>query len=234
MFRAKKIKETKRYCVALKTARMQRRLSLEDLEYATRINKNHLQALEECRIGDIPAPTVYIKQYIRCYAKAVGIDPEHALAGFGFENKWNAEESLILPSPCIDKKSLFDFSRLVRAGVLLLIVAAFAGGLGWQLWSFVQPPSLALYNPPDGLMTSAHSVTISGKSEKQVTIHINGEPVQSNQEGIFQTDVPLQKGVNTVTIQATKKSGKQTSATRTIVRSRSAQALSQGPTTAKN
>ncbi len=234
MFKAKKIKETKRYCVALKSARLQKGLSLEQLSEQTRINVKNLTALEECRINDIPAASIYVKHYIKCYAKAVGMDPAMALAGFGFENKWNKKEKQLLPSPCVNKKSLFDFSRLARAGVLTLLVVVFSGGLLWQLWQFVQPPSLALYNPPDGLMTSAASVTISGKSEKQVSIHINGEPIQSNEEGRFETEIPLQKGINTVTVQATKKSGKQTITSRTIVRSKTAQALSLAPTTHKN
>lgn len=54
-------------------------LSLSDVERDTRINRVYLEAIEDGRFEDIPAP-VYARGFVRSYARYLGLDPEESVA----------------------------------------------------------------------------------------------------------------------------------------------------------
>jgi cytoskeleton protein RodZ len=58
----------------LRDAREARSLSLDDVAHVTRIPRASLSALEEGRFDRLPAP-VFVRGFIRSYARAVGLDP---------------------------------------------------------------------------------------------------------------------------------------------------------------
>ncbi|TSC64271.1 MAG: Uncharacterized protein G01um101493_179 [Microgenomates group bacterium Gr01-1014_93] len=90
--------------------------------------------------------------------------------------------------------------------------------VGGQMVRFLKPPTLTITNPQNGLVTALPSILIEGYTEKEVAVAVNGVPIQNNEEGFFQTPLPLETGVNTIAVQATKKSGKQRTELRTVVR----------------
>lgn len=63
----------------LRDTRVLAGLSLSDVERDTRINRVYLEAIEEGRFQDIPAP-VYARGFVRSYARYLGLDPEEAVA----------------------------------------------------------------------------------------------------------------------------------------------------------
>jgi cytoskeleton protein RodZ len=58
----------------LRDAREARSLSLDDVAHVTRIPRASLSLLEEGRFDRLPAP-VFVRGFIRSYARAVGLDP---------------------------------------------------------------------------------------------------------------------------------------------------------------
>lgn len=62
-------------------ARTEKGVSLKEVEQATRINRHHLQAIEEEQFGLLP-PLIYQRGIVRNYATYLGIDPGKALALF--------------------------------------------------------------------------------------------------------------------------------------------------------
>ena len=60
-------------------ARVLAGLSFADVERDTRINRTYLEAIEDGRFTDIPAP-VYARGFVRSYARYLGLDPEEAVA----------------------------------------------------------------------------------------------------------------------------------------------------------
>ncbi len=58
----------------LREARSARSLSLEDIANVTRIPRSSLEHIEEGRFERLPAP-VFVRGFIRNYARAVGLDP---------------------------------------------------------------------------------------------------------------------------------------------------------------
>src|SRR5207237_8146692 len=59
--------------------RMRRGFSDEESAQDTRINRLYLEAIEDEHFDVIPAP-VYTRGFVRSYAKALGLDPEQAIA----------------------------------------------------------------------------------------------------------------------------------------------------------
>lgn len=66
---------------ALRAARESRGLTLEQVEKATRIRRVFLEAIEEDRFDELPAP-VYARGFIRNYARLVGLDPDDIVAAY--------------------------------------------------------------------------------------------------------------------------------------------------------
>lgn len=66
----------------LRAAREAQERSLDELSRATAVRRDYLAALEEDRHGDLPEP-VYVRNFIRLYARELGLDAAAALAMYG-------------------------------------------------------------------------------------------------------------------------------------------------------
>ncbi len=62
----------------LRQAREDRGLSLEDVARTTRIPLSTLTAIEDGDRTGLPAP-IYVRGFVRAFARAVGVDPEEAV-----------------------------------------------------------------------------------------------------------------------------------------------------------
>ena len=62
---------------------------------------------------------------------------------------------------------------------------------------------LNLFYPPDGLEVSEDTVTVSGGTNPDAAVAINGIPVEINALGIFSKAVSLEEGVNLIEVVGT-------------------------------
>jgi cytoskeletal protein RodZ len=58
----------------LRKARMDRKISLDDLQESTKIRKRYLEAIEDGNYKVLPG-SFYVRAFIKSYAEAVGLDP---------------------------------------------------------------------------------------------------------------------------------------------------------------
>jgi cytoskeletal protein RodZ len=65
----------------LRKARIERRISIEDLQETTKIRKRYLEAIEEGNYKILPG-NFYVRAFIKSYAEAVGLDPNEVLSLF--------------------------------------------------------------------------------------------------------------------------------------------------------
>ena len=72
---------------------------------------------------------------------------------------------------------------------------------------FFQAPEFGLpfnlFYPPDGLEVSEDTVTVTGGTNPDAAVAINGVPVEINALGIFSKAVPLEEGVNLIEVVGT-------------------------------
>jgi RHS repeat-associated protein len=80
------------------------------------------------------------------------------------------------------------------------------------------PPALTVSQPSNGSITNQSSVTVSGtvSDANAITLKINGTVVTVNAQGAFSSSLPLNEGLNTITVLATDAAGNATSVIRTV------------------
>lgn len=109
----------------LRRARVEKHLTLEDVEAATKIRVRYLRALEEEDHAELPEP-VFARGFLRTYARYLGLDPAEVLADF--HGPEEAEES----APVTPKESRYvealssghSGARRFWVGMLLIVVLA--------------------------------------------------------------------------------------------------------------
>lgn len=119
------VEKTSNYSQELKEKRESLGLSLADLFQRTRISVAYLQAIENGDFHLLPV-SVYTKNFIRTYARALGVESESILTNY--ENYLNSQKG-IQPQPAKDtteKKNIFAgiVSRktyLVAASVIIIV-----------------------------------------------------------------------------------------------------------------
>jgi cytoskeleton protein RodZ len=132
----------------LRTARLRRGEDLATVSRALKIRKEHLEAVEEDRIENLPGKT-YAIGFVRSYSNYLGLDVTAMVERFKEEISGRHDEhaSAIAPVPDDDTRHLPQGWRIV-AGIVVLLL----GYGAWHLFSsgstqvaVPPPPSL---NPP--------------------------------------------------------------------------------------
>jgi len=220
-FTRKKIDQTNRVCLRLKEAREQAGLSIEQMSVKTRLGKKYILALEACEFEKLPKGDVYQKNFIKRYLEVLNIPCTSYIQQFLIEESYDNQPAQVA-SPrihphksksTISLRALPDLMKYISVAVIFLGVF---GYLGWQVHRILQPPTLVLVSPDDGHITSDEQILISGASDPETHITINGKAVSIAQEGQFEQNLDLVEGLNTIVVSATKKHGKSTTQTRYV------------------
>jgi len=144
-----------------RVAREARGLSLSDVAEHLHIRSTYLQAIEEEDWSVIGAP-VYIRGFIRTYARFLGIDSEHVIEAFNQTvpsaaptKQWSGGSTLAAPGAG-RKPSIL----LLAAGVVALALVAYVGYSYYQLrmTAAPQPTSTAAIPIADGSATPESSL----------------------------------------------------------------------------
>lgn len=198
----------------LKNTRLEKGLSLEQIEKSTKINKRFLKALEDGDYQKLPPPT-FIKGFIKNYGDYIGLPVDRLLALFRREYSLSFSPTLL---PKAVGGTLFpSFLDLIQNKFFLLgfslLMVFFLIFLGRK---FFIPPRLVLELPADSLVTSDLSIDISGQTEPEARLTINDQAVTLREDGSFMVRVQLAVGVNQITVVAMNKLGRSRKVTKTI------------------
>jgi transcriptional regulator with XRE-family HTH domain len=206
-FKKKNLEPPKRVCLRLKEARLSCGMSLEQVSKKTKISKNFLEALEECRFDELPKAEIYQKNFVKKYVKALGVDPESFLEQYSSEECGKNKKNII---SCGEVKNnyLHNLPFFLRYGFVAVILMLLFFYLGLQVKNIIEPPKLLIYSPLEGYVTDELSVMVFGETNKEVKVSINGDEISTSEDGTFEEVVDLSEGVNTLLIEAQKKHGK--------------------------
>jgi len=105
----------------LKTVRLEKGIRLSDISGQTRISKDTLEALEDDDHERLPAE-VFVKGFIRAYARVVGADGDVAVQRF-IENRPLVDESIRFKPDETGARSQTGARRLIFLGVFVVIAA---------------------------------------------------------------------------------------------------------------
>lgn len=201
----------------LKEARIEKKISLEEIEKLTKIRKKFLLAIEENSFSQIfQSPT--IRGFIRNYAQILGLNPEAVLAVFRRDFSEN-EKGQIVPKGMImpiDKTTLSWSPRLTVILTVFLILGLFFGYLGKQYLNYVSSPKIIVSSPPEGKIFSVKEIDVTGKTGKDVSLYINGEIINLGENGEFNKKITLFPGESEIVFEAVSRKGKKTRLVRRI------------------
>lgn len=200
----------------LKEARLEKGLKLHEAAKILNINSKYLQHLEQNEFHKLPAG-VYGKNFLKEYAAFLGLDYMEMVAIYEKEMFGKRTKSGIFSTQVVRNSEFFTLPKLLKGlAVSGIIVICFAY-LGYRLEKITAPPVLILNTPEQDLITEEKTINISGLTEAETHIIINGELALSDNEGNFSKEVDLRSGLNMITIVARKKHGKENVVTRQIL-----------------
>lgn len=208
----------KRVCLRLKEARKQKNITLSELSKRTKISKEHLLAIEECRFDDLPFANIYKKNFIRSYCQAVGECSNSCVSQFTDEELPPPPPQPVQTKRRYSTPSVFHYlPNILRVMFALSLAGLLVGYLGLQVKHILEPPTLVVYTPQEGFITDGATVLVQGKTEKEAELSINGTTIGHNEDGQFREVIDVSDGVNTIVVTAKKKHGKTTSETRHVI-----------------
>lgn len=121
----------------LAQARVEARLSVDDVARALQLSARHIAAIERDDYDQLPAAT-YVRGYLRAYAQLVGVAPERVLDSFNQLPIANRRQGLVPPAPpaqITSGDSMIKLGTLAVAGVMLGLAIVW-----WQGQDPVRPP----------------------------------------------------------------------------------------------
>lgn len=201
----------------LRTLRKHHNWSLREMAEKTKIQKKFLEALEAGHYQILPEP-LYVKNYLKKYATALGGDEKYFLSRFEEECRTC---DLIAPHRLPIKKTrasaFFAVHRLRKIFTGLLFLSALFIYLGWQINAMIAPPEIEIFTPKDNISVGSAAIEVRGQVKSGVEIFINNFRVLPNSQGQFSVPVTLERGLNIITVQAKTRHSKMATVYRRVV-----------------
>ncbi len=190
-------------------------ITLDDLSVKTGVPEQYIKAIFNDRPEGLP-PLPYIRTHLLKLADFLQVDRNAVL------DAYRAEFAAKLSGPA-DRlpPNRFAFERQSRrwlwvsigAIVLILIIYALAGS------GFFGTPSFKLINPPQSnevYETSETSIVLSGITEPNGKLAINGQPVPVHSDGTFEYEYALSLEMNIIEFTVERFLGKTVTVTQRI------------------
>lgn len=195
----------------LAEARIEKNIEQEEVAKDLRIKVDLIQALEEGDWASLPE-AAYVKGFIKNYADFLGLDSNRLLA----LHRAEYDERKYTQPPNKQKKRLMLTPNLISPLTFSLTFLLFIGYLAIQYTSVLSAPNLEIYSPQDDITTTASVIEVSGKTEKETTISVDGELVPTDESGDFNYQIKLADGQNIIEIVASKRLSPKTKITRLV------------------
>jgi len=195
--------------------RLQRKLTLEQIEKDTRIKASFLSALEKGEYSKLPSPA-YAKGFVKNYAAYLGLPKAEILPLF--RREFDEKKAYKVLPDSLTKQEEFPMRRIRFQQSFLLVTGLFVLFVGFLLLQYRSAffaPSLHITSPKQGAVLSQDS-TVSGTTDSQATVTVNNEPVSLNSDGKFTKNVTLFPGKTAIIIKATNRFGKETVVAREV------------------
>src|SRR4030042_2214480 len=186
----------------LSSKRKEKNISLGKISKDLLIKKEQLEAIENSDWLNLPEST-FTRGFIQSYAEYLNLDPEYILALF--RREYDEAKYPQKAPPTIKKRGFAITPNKIAAFALFVAVVAFIIYVLVQYLSILSAPKLEIYTPLDDLTTTIPYVDITGKTEPDTTLVIDGEFVAKDSEGNFSYQIKLEEGRNEVEIIASKK-----------------------------
>jgi len=202
----------------LKSKRLEKKLSLEEIEEATKIRVKYLEAVEKNDFASIPGGAPITKGFIKNYAQFLSLLPTDLLAIFRRDFR-ESKTGQIIPQGYLEPLNRSKFSWNPKLTIFLgifLLVISLGTYLLYQFSSYLGAPRLTVSAPTEGALVYQTEIEVLGKSDADASVFVNGDLVALDREGNFEMKLNLFPGENKIKIEAISRRGKKTELTRQV------------------
>lgn len=200
----------------LREERLKRKLTLEEVSKNTRIKTNFLSAIEKGEYQKLPS-RAYAYGFVKNYADFLEIPKQEALALF--RREFNEDKIYrVLPEGFVKSKNFSTDRKKVQENLIFIIVIflCFLGYIFFQYRHAFIDPFLEIYTPKEKEIFSEREIVVSGKTDANVNVYINNNPVTLDKNGNFKKNLNLFPGKTTIKIKVINKFGKEKEIERNI------------------
>lgn len=185
--------------IRLREARTKYRVSLEYVSSELHIPINQLRALEEEDFSVFSAE-LYARGAYTTYAQYLGVySPKDLRAILRSLSQVRTRVPLKMLTPDRLWSRLWH-PRFIIIGAVLCVALLIGGYIAFQLQSFWKLPALQITGPVS-YVSSQDTITITGKTESDARLTVNGEQVLLKPDATFSVDVTLHVGINPVRVE---------------------------------
>lgn len=190
----------------LRKAREHRELSLETCAQRTEIQKKFLTSIEESHFEELPGE-IYARAWIKKYAALLGLNTADIMISYEKERDMRKRMEIGRETRVtVTKIRLWSFLTLRRLSIIILVTAVLTY-IGYLVYETVSPPHIS-FEPAQGFKTQQDTILFRGQTEQGAILTINQKPIAIDTLGMFQEEIPLHEGLNTITILAKKKNSR--------------------------
>jgi len=185
----------------LKNARDKQHLSIDKIAKIVGIKKKYILLLENNDIYSLPGG-LYAKKFIKKYSKFLNIDQkeidkdiEEKITNVQFKQSYFSYKKLA-------KKRFLVFPRIIRAAIIIIIALVCLFYLGFYFNNLISPPKLTIIYPQENQSITTNPIIIRGETDPETEVYINGATVLIDNNGYFEKEITLKKGLNRVVVEA--------------------------------
>ena len=205
----------------LRQSRLEKRMSLESIAVKINIKKEYLEALEKGEYNKLPAG-VYGKNFLKEYAIFLGLNYKELIKDFQSEKIILPEERNkgIFTQQIVKRRNLLIFPKIIKNFIIVAVTLSCLFFLGFSLKKIISPPMLEVVEPQNNQVINGNFVNVLGKTETEAQITINGEGItleNGENESLFFKKINLKAGLNTITVTAKKKYGREATIERQVL-----------------
>ena len=195
--------------------RLQRRQTLEEIAQELKIKSTFLAAIERGEYSKLPSPA-YAQGFVRNYASYLGLSKAETM--MLFKREFDEKRAMkVLPDSMVKTKE-FPLNRLkIQQSVIIFVffLLVVLGYLFIQYRAAFLSPALTITTPQNNSKTP-QNIVVTGNTDSNATVTINGSPVSVANNGNFEKNITLFPGSETIVIKAVNRFGKETTIQRTI------------------
>lgn len=191
----------------IKAKRKKLKLNLEKAASKAEISISDLENLEKDNYNELPAE-IYVKSILKRLSKVLKLDGDKLYKQYREKNIKNTVKREMQSNPFVNKKrrevssTLYITPKVIITGLIIILIIFLGYYFVRQASILFSPPLLVIDSPDKDFETDQKNVSISGQTEADVNLRINGNEATVGNDGNFSKEITLSEGLNLIKIEA--------------------------------
>ncbi len=198
----------------LKQTREKKKLSLKEAEKHIKVRQKYITSIESDN-WDIFSSKIYIEGILKNYARYLELDERKVIAFF--RREYEKKEDIRFKRRVHEGELSSDSRKTMRSMIAVIGFFVFVYVV-FQFYLYLKPPSIQVTIPQTVVTKNTDRIKVSGSTEKESVLTINGERVYLNKNGGFEYVVPLQTKQNKIIFEVVGANEKKTVLERIVTR----------------